>query len=66
MMIVSIGLALALRSLFQIFFGATSRAYSEYQGQAGIEFGPVSITPANLVSMVIAAVGSGRSRPRLC
>ncbi len=56
MMIVSIGLALALRSVFQIFFGATSRAYTEYQGQAGIDFGPVSITPTNLVSMAVAAI----------
>ncbi len=56
MMIVSIGLALALRSIYQIFFGATSRAYSEYQGQAGLSFGPVDITPANLISMIIAAV----------
>ena len=56
MMIVSIGLALALQNIFLIFFGGASRPFDAYATQAGIEFGPVSLTPKDMFSMVIAAV----------
>jgi branched-chain amino acid transport system permease protein len=56
MMIVSIGLALALQNIFLIFFGGASRPFDAYQTQAGIEIGPVSLTPKDMVSMIIAAV----------
>ena len=45
MMIVSIGLALFLRNFYLFFFGGDKQAYREYSGMAGLEFGPVSITP---------------------
>lgn len=56
MMIVSIGLALALQNIFLIFFGGASRPFGDYATQAGIELGPVSLTPKDMASMVIAAV----------
>lgn len=56
MMIVSIGLALALQNIYLIFFGGASRPFGSFATQAGIEFGPVSLTPKDLASMVIAAV----------
>jgi branched-chain amino acid transport system permease protein len=56
MMIVSIGLALALQNVFLIFFGGASRPFDAFQTQAGIEIGPVSLTPKDMVSMVIAIV----------
>jgi branched-chain amino acid transport system permease protein len=56
MMIVSIGLALFLRNFFLFFYGGDKRAYSEYAGMAGLEFGPVSITPTDFVSMAVALV----------
>lgn len=56
MMIVSIGLALFLRNLYLFFYGGDKRAYAEFSGMAGLEFGPVSLTPTDLVSMAIAIV----------
>ena len=56
MMIVSIGLALFLRNIYLFFYGGDKQAYAEYAGLAGIEFGPVSITPTDLVSMAVALV----------
>ena len=56
MMIVSIGLALVLQNIYLIFFGGASRPFGDYATQAGLEFGPVSLTPKDIASMVIAAV----------
>jgi len=56
MMIISIGLALAMRYIFLFFFGGESRAYGEYNAQPGEQFGPFLIAPKNLVSDVIALV----------
>lgn len=56
MMIVSIGLALFLRNFYLFFYGGDKRAYAEYAGTAGLEIGPVSVTPTDLVSMAIAIV----------
>lgn len=56
MMIVSIGLALALQNIYLIFFGGASRPFGSFETQAGIEFGPVSLTPKDMASMVIAAI----------
>jgi branched-chain amino acid transport system permease protein len=56
MMIVSIGLALLLRNVFLFFVGGDKRAYAEFSGMAGLPLGPVSLTPSDLVSMVIALV----------
>jgi neutral amino acid transport system permease protein len=56
MMIVSIGLALALQNIFLIMFGGASRPFTDFQTQAGLEFGPVSLTPKDIASMVIAVI----------
>jgi branched-chain amino acid transport system permease protein len=56
MMIVSIGLALLLRNLYLFFYGGDKAAYAEYAGLAGLTFGPVSITPTDIVSMIVAVV----------
>jgi neutral amino acid transport system permease protein len=56
MMIVSIGLALFLRNFYLFFYGGDKQAYREYSGMAGLEFGPVSVTPTDLVSMAVALV----------
>ncbi len=56
MMIVSIGLAIFLRNLYLFFYGGDKRAYAEYSGMAGLEFGPVSLTPTDIAAMVIAVV----------
>jgi branched-chain amino acid transport system permease protein len=56
MMIVSIGLALALQNIFLIFFGGASRPFGAFETQAGIEMGPVSLTPKDMAAMIIAAI----------
>ena len=59
MMIVSIGLAIFLRNVFLYFFGGDKKAYAEYVGQAGLQLGPVTLTPSDLVTAVIAIVALG-------
>lgn len=56
MMIVSIGLALALQNIYLIFFGGASRPFGSFETQAGIEMGPVSLTPKDMAAMIIAAI----------
>lgn len=56
MMIISIGLAILGRYLIVYFFGAATLSFSEYQTQAGLEFGPISLTPRDLIGMAISIV----------
>jgi branched-chain amino acid transport system permease protein len=63
MMIVSIGLSLAARSLFQLLFGGVFRPYHQYYRQNGIDVGPITTTPKDLwmillIVVVIVAVAS--------
>ena len=56
MMIVSIGLAILLRNLYLFFYGGEKKAYDEFVGLAGINFGPVALTPSDLVAVAIAVI----------
>jgi len=56
MMIVSIGLALALRYINLYWFGGETRQYTEYVAQPGIDIGPIAVAPKNLITDVIAIV----------
>lgn len=57
MMVVSIGLSLLLRNLFQLWFGESPRPFAQYSNQrASIELGPVLIAAKDLWSMGIALV----------
>ena len=56
MLVISIGLSIFLRYFFLYLFGGANRPYAQYQGQAGIEIGPVSITPRAVVSSLIAII----------
>jgi branched-chain amino acid transport system permease protein len=49
MMIVSIGLSIFLRNIFQYFAGAQSRQYSQYSAVTPWEIGPVLLTPKELL-----------------
>jgi branched-subunit amino acid ABC-type transport system permease component len=55
MMIVSIGLALAVRYVIQFFFGGATQQLPFAQSSE-IQIGPVSISPNNLWSLIISAV----------
>ena len=54
MMIVSIGLALFLRSFYQFFVGGDKKSYTEYAGLAGMSIGPVSITPTDIAIFIVS------------
>ena len=54
MMIVSIGLSIFLRSIYQYVAGAQSRNYSQYSAVTPWEIGPLLITPKEVVVFLIA------------
>jgi branched-chain amino acid transport system permease protein len=69
MMIISIGVALFLRYVFLIFFGAQNESFAQYTGQPGIELGPISAAPKNFIAMgielaVLIVVGIALLRTR--
>jgi branched-subunit amino acid ABC-type transport system permease component len=49
MMIVSIGLSIFLRNIFQYFAGAQSQNYSQYSAVTPWEIGPILLTPKELI-----------------
>nr|WP_072688688.1 branched-chain amino acid ABC transporter permease [Rhodococcus marinonascens] len=55
-LVVSIGLAIALRYLILIFFSDRTEPFDDYQVQVQRQWGPIAITDANLVSIVISLV----------
>jgi neutral amino acid transport system permease protein len=56
MMIISIGVALILRYLYLYFFGGNTQQFAQYVAQPGIDVGPLSIAPKNLIMDGIAIV----------
>jgi branched-chain amino acid transport system permease protein len=59
MLVVSIGFGIFLRYTYLLIFGGSTTQYAEYSGQAGLEFGPVSITPKSLIASGIAIIALG-------
>jgi branched-chain amino acid transport system permease protein len=53
MLVVSIGFAIFLRYFFLFLFGGDTRQLPQYAGQAGLEFGPVNITPKSILTTAI-------------
>jgi branched-chain amino acid transport system permease protein len=69
MMIISIGVALFLRYLFLIVFGGESDSFVQYNAQPGMQIGPISAAPKNLIAMgieltVLVVVGIALLRTR--
>jgi branched-chain amino acid transport system permease protein len=56
MMIVSIGMAIFLRNLYQYIFGGETKSYSQYTTQTSISWSPVPLTPGGLATMVICVL----------
>jgi neutral amino acid transport system permease protein len=56
MMIISIGVAVFLRSLFLFLFGGSSEVFTEFNAQAGITVGPITAAPKNFIIMGIELV----------
>ena len=56
MMVVSIGLSFALRSLIQLFFGGQPTSYQDFAGQPGIPILGISMVPKHLVTIGVSIV----------
>ncbi|MGW5875917.1 branched-chain amino acid ABC transporter permease [Nocardiopsis terrae] len=56
MFIVSIGLALVVRHVLLVLFGANRERYAGYQVQEMVDFGPISMPPRDLVIMAISTL----------
>jgi branched-chain amino acid transport system permease protein len=54
MLVVSIGLGIFLRYVFLFFFGGSTEQFTDYAGQAGLQIGPLSITPKSLIGSLVA------------
>jgi neutral amino acid transport system permease protein len=54
MLVVTIGLALLMRYIFLYQFRGRNRPFADYQIQTGVELGPISITPKDLISIGIS------------
>jgi neutral amino acid transport system permease protein len=55
-MIVSIGLSIFLRNFYQWKFSGATRTYPDYQGQTGLDFGPIDLAIKDYLSMALAIV----------
>jgi branched-chain amino acid transport system permease protein len=53
-LVISIGLALALRYLVLIYFGGRSESFADYTNQVERNYGPISITDKDLATIVIS------------
>jgi branched-chain amino acid transport system permease protein len=56
MLVVSIGFAIFLRYFFLFLFGGDTRQLPQYAGQAGLELGPVNITPKSILTTIIGII----------
>jgi neutral amino acid transport system permease protein len=56
MLVISIGIALALRNLIQIWFGASSRPFFDYTIQQPWTLGPLRLTPRDAAVMLLATL----------
>ncbi len=56
MMIVSIGFGLLLRNLYQFFFGASTRSYSEYTSQRARDYGLFDLSNKEIAIIAISVV----------
>jgi neutral amino acid transport system permease protein len=55
-LVVSIGLSLLLRYLFQIIYGGRSEAYADFRGQRAVDYGLFRMTPVDLATIIICLV----------
>jgi len=56
MLVITIGISLAARHLILLFFGGRSRPFLQYTIQETLSFGPFTVTPRDLVVMVLSIV----------
>ena len=56
MLVVSIGFAIFIRYFFLFIFGGGTKQLPQYAGQAGLDFGLVSITPKSIITTIFAII----------
>jgi neutral amino acid transport system permease protein len=57
MLVISIGLGIFLRYLYNIQFGGLTRTYAQFALQRdGLEIGPVNLVPRDLIGMIISVI----------
>ena len=70
LLVVTIGLSLVLRYGLLMIYGGSRRQYTDFIGQEALRFGPISMTPRNLIIMgisvaVLTGVGVALMRSRM-
>ena len=55
-MVITIGLAIILKNLFQFFFGGRDKPFFDYTNQVGKKIGPVTITPRDLIVTILSVI----------
>ena len=70
LLVVTIGLSLVLRYGLLMIYGGSRRQYTDFIGQEALRFGPISMTPRNLIIMgisvaVLTAVGVALMKSRM-
>ena len=56
MLVISIGMAILFRYFFLYIFGGRTRPYADYAVQQGMDIGPISIAPKDLISIALSIV----------
>lgn len=56
LLVITVGLALAIRFLNLLFFGGGIRTYADYVGQQQVQFGPISLTPRDFIIIGLSIV----------
>ncbi len=55
-MVITVGLSIILKNLFLFFFGGRRKPYRDYTLQEGLNLGPITITPRDLIVMLLSFV----------
>jgi branched-chain amino acid transport system permease protein len=54
-MVVTVGMSILLRNVFLFFFGGRTKPLADYSLQEGVEIGPFTITPRDMIVTVLSA-----------
>ena len=54
MMIVSIGIAMTVRFIIQMYYGSQPKSFAQFGSQQNINIGPIGVTPRDLITGVVA------------
>jgi branched-chain amino acid transport system permease protein len=55
-MVITIGLSIVLKNVFQFFFGGRDKPFLNYTNQVGEKIGPITITPRDLIVTILSVI----------